>query len=656
MAFCPHCGAQISEPSNHCPQCGQALHTDPPPQKNPQKRGKYWLIPAGILAVLLIAAGIFAAKHFLTPTGQSYCAYISDQDLTLLNQSQRNGSEITLEEGIGAWTDANFDTDGKYFYFWNHYNYTDDLSTTADLYRVDLSKLRGQSDRAASNIEKIAPKAIIDETETLPDGRIVYSSYDNPTSAISSISLQMYDKGQTIDIAKGVDSLTYRDTTNHYVRCENGLLFCRNGDLYCYDFATQKSEKLASAIYELLYFSQALSDIVLSKLNADGVTYTIHRGNPKDRFQQIITDASTALDVNDSGAIYYTKTESTEKTLYDYVIDENLQSDLNASEPSISDYTTVTSAGEPVIDSAAYEAARIEYEWIGWRNRLRQELQSQVLTPSTTGLYVYTEGETTCICDNVSPHNTQVCPDGLVVYVKEPSVPKAELKLEEIEMASDVSTWLRAYYLNTPTTFQYCFPGTTSRSLDMLEHREELSYVWKNENSIVFRSSNPDTYGDTLIGYTIQDGQLVSPKTIDSNAFPYYYETTLDRLYYFSNYSAELIDPFESADLYCWNGETTTAIVHDISRYQRYEDDMLLYFEDPISEPNASDAFIWKNGEKQQLAEACEQVLRVGDDEWLYIADHTLFYRKGQENRAIAYDVTQVWSSQEMPYTTAQFF
>ena len=222
-------------------------------------------------------------------------------------------------------------------------------------------------------------------------------------------------------------------------------------------------------------------------------------------------------------------------------------------------------------------------------------------------------------------------------------------------MASDVSTWLRAYYLNTPTTFQYCFPGTTPRSLDMLEHREELSYVWKNENSIVFRSSNPDTYGDMLIGYTIQDGQLVSPKTIDSNAFPYYYETTLDRLYYFSNYSAELIDPFESADLYCWNGETTTAIVLYVYLFQRYEDDTLLYFEDPISEPNASDAFIWKNGEKQQLAEDCEQVLRVGADEWLYIADHTLFYRKGQEERAIAYDVTQVWSSQEMPYTTAQF-
>ena len=212
MKFCPHCGAQISEPSNHCPQCGQALRTDPPPQQKPQKRGKYWLIPAGIFAVLLVAGGIFAAKHFLTPTGQSYCAYISDQDLTLLNQSQRNGSEITLEEGIGQWTDANFDTDGKYFYFWNHYNYTDELSTTADLYRIDLSKLRGQSDRAASNIEKIAPKAIIDETEMLPDNRIVYSSYDNPTSAFSFISLQMYDKGQTIDIAKNVDSLTYQDT------------------------------------------------------------------------------------------------------------------------------------------------------------------------------------------------------------------------------------------------------------------------------------------------------------------------------------------------------------------------------------------------------------------------------------------------------------
>ena len=72
MAFCPHCGAQISEPSNHCPQCGQALHTDPPPQQKPKKRGKYWLIPAGIIAVLLISAGIFAAKHLLTPTGQSY--------------------------------------------------------------------------------------------------------------------------------------------------------------------------------------------------------------------------------------------------------------------------------------------------------------------------------------------------------------------------------------------------------------------------------------------------------------------------------------------------------------------------------------------------------------------------------------------------------
>ena len=327
MAFCPHCGAQISEPSNHCPQCGQALHTDPPPQQKPKKRGKYWLIPAGIIAVLLISAGIFAAKHLLTPTGQSYCAYISDQDLTLLNQSQRNGSEITLEEGIGEWTDANFDTDGKYFYFWNHYNYTDELSTTADLYRVDPSKLHGQSDRAASNIEKIAPKAIIDETEILPDDRIVYSSYDNPTSPISSISLQMYTEGQTIDIAKDVDSLTYQDTINHYVQYENGLLFGRNGDLYCYDFATQKSEKLASAIYELLYFSQDLSDIVLSKLNADGVTYTIHRGNPKDGFQQIITDASAVLDVNDSGAIYYTQTQSTEKTLYDYVIDQTFQSD-----------------------------------------------------------------------------------------------------------------------------------------------------------------------------------------------------------------------------------------------------------------------------------------------------------------------------------------
>ena len=137
MAFCPHCGAQISEPSNHCPQCGQALHIDPPPQQKSQKRGKYWLIPAGIITILLVVAGVFAAKHFLTPTAQSYCAYISDQDLTLLNQSQRNGSEITLEEGIGEWTDANFDTDGKYFYFWNHYNYTDELSTTADLYRVE---------------------------------------------------------------------------------------------------------------------------------------------------------------------------------------------------------------------------------------------------------------------------------------------------------------------------------------------------------------------------------------------------------------------------------------------------------------------------------------------------------------------------------------
>ena len=655
MAFCPHCGAQISEASNHCPQCGQALHTDPPPQQKSQKRGKYWLIPAGIIAVLLVVAGILAAKHLLTPTGQSYCAYISDQDLTLLNQSQRNGSEITLEEGIDQWTDANFDIDGKYFYFWNHYNYTDDLSTTADLYRVDLSKLRGQSDRAASNIEKIAPKAIIDETETLPDGRIVYSSYDNPTSPISSIALQMYTEGQTIDIAKNVDSLTYQDTINHYVRCENGLLFCRNGDLYCYDFAAQTPEKLASAIYELLYFSQDLSDIVLSKLNADGVTYTIHRGNPKDGFQQIITDASAVLDVNDSGAIYYTQTQSTEKTLYDYVIDQTFQSDSQVTAPSLSEYTYPSSDSTSWIDAQAYSEAYTAYEAVKQRNELRQELQSQVLTPSTTSLYVYAEGETTCICDNVSPYNTQVCPDGLVVYVKEPSVPKAELKLEEIEMASDVSTWLRAYYLNTPTTFQYYFPGTTPRSLDMLEHREELSYVWKNENSIVFRSSNPDTYGDTLICYTIQDGQLVSPKTIDSNAFPYYYETTLDRLYYFSNYSAELIDPFESADLYCWDGETTTAIVHDISSYQRYEDDTLLYFEDPISEPNASDAFIWKNGEKQQLAEACAQVLRVGADEWLYIADHTLFYRKGQEERAIAYDVTQVWSSQEISYTTAQF-
>lgn len=655
MAFCPHCGAQISEASNHCSQCGQALHTDPPPQQKSQKRGKYWLIPAGIIAVLLVVAGILAAKHLLTPTGQSYCAYISDQDLTLLNQSQRNGSEITLEEGIDQWTDANFDIDGKYFYFWNHYNYTDDLSTTADLYRVDLSKLRGQSDRAASNIEKIAPKAIIDETETLPDGRIVYSSYDNPTSPISSISLQMYTEGQTIDIAKNVDSLTYQDTINHYVRCENGLLFCRNGDLYCYDFAAQTPEKLASAIYELLYFSQDLSDIVLSKLNADGVTYTIHRGNPKDGFQQIITDASAVLDVNDSGAIYYTQTQSTEKTLYDYVIDQTFQSDSQVTAPSLSEYTYPSSDSTSWIDAQAYSEAYTAYEAVKQRNELRQELQSQVLTPSTTSLYVYAEGETTCICDNVSPYNTQVCPDGLVVYVKEPSVPKAELKLEEIEMASDVSTWLRAYYLNTPTTFQYCFSGATPRSLDMLEHREELSYVWKNENSIVFRSSNPDTYGDTLICYTIQDGQLVSPKTIDSNAFPYYYEATPDRLYYFSNYSAELIDPFESADLYCWDGETTTAIVHDISSYQRYEDDTLLYFEDPISEPNASDAFIWKNGEKQQLAEACAQVLRVGADEWLYIADHTLFYRKGQEERAIAYDVTQVWSSQEMSYTTAQF-
>lgn len=655
MAFCPHCGAQISEASNHCSQCGQALHTDPPPQQKSQKRGKYWLIPAGIIAVLLVVAGILAAKHLLTPTGQSYCAYISDQDLTLLNQSQRNGSEITLEEGIDQWTDANFDIDGKYFYFWNHYNYTDDLSTTADLYRVDLSKLRGQSDRAASNIEKIAPKAIIDETETLPDGRIVYSSYDNPTSPISSISLQMYTEGQTIDIAKNVDSLTYQDTINHYVRCENGLLFCRNGDLYCYDFAAQTPEKLASAIYELLYFSQDLSDIALSKLNADGVTYTIHRGNPKDGFQQIITDASAVLDVNDSGAIYYTQTQSTEKTLYDYVIDQTFQSDSQVTAPSLSEYTYPSSDSTSWIDAQAYSEAYTAYEAVKQRNELRQELQSQVLTSSTTDLYVYTEGETTCICDNVAPYDTQVCPDGLVVYVKERPDPTAELKLEEIEIASDVSTWLRAYYLNTPTTFQYCFSGATPRSLDMLEHREDLSYVWKNENSIVFRSSNPDTYGDTLISYTIQDGQLVSPKTIDSNAFPYYYEATPDCLYYFSNYSAELIDPFESADLYCWDGETTTAIVHDISSYQRYEDDTLLYFEDPISEPNASDAFIWKNGEKQQLAEACEQVLRVGDDEWLYIADHTLFYRKGQEERAIAYDVTQVWSAQEMPYTTAQF-
>src|SRR5699024_7739812 len=106
MKYCSHCGHELREGVNVCPNCGQHIHDTQPKKKGMSKKNKSIIIITALIILALIIA-FFVVSQFLSPDKQlaNISQAIEEENETLLIENIHNDVSKTDAEAYFAYID-----------------------------------------------------------------------------------------------------------------------------------------------------------------------------------------------------------------------------------------------------------------------------------------------------------------------------------------------------------------------------------------------------------------------------------------------------------------------------------------------------------------------------------------------------------------------
>ncbi|SKB79814.1 hypothetical protein SAMN06296386_105224 [Lachnospiraceae bacterium] len=380
--YCGKCGAKNSSDNAFCLSCGADLH---PKEYNSAEKStltskKVLMIMLPIIAaiILVILLAVFVVCPILNSSGKGAIAngivYVKDNDIVVskLNKIKpytiaSHYAEDNAEDTYGT---VQFSDDGKYMFYPERIDYS-------GLYELYWRKSSSKKD----NGEKLDND--VSTYRVLKNNKVVYQKEGN---------LYITDlKGNKEKIGNDIYEFHISDDDSKVLWKTN------ENDLYVTTLKKLDKEKLASDAYIVYDYSDDFERIVYTEYNSGDDVSVLHYINKGDdiKVSSDVKEIEAASLDKDPVIYYYKEGDAAERTLYDMVDDDLLESDSKMKEPDMDDYTKMERVESffgtrfrSTIDDEYYEKLE-EYSEKESRDRMRETLKETKFSEPVNDLYYY---------------------------------------------------------------------------------------------------------------------------------------------------------------------------------------------------------------------------------------------------------------------------
>lgn len=642
--FCPNCGEQTSSEFAFCQKCGAAIteEAESPVDASKVTKGKRRFLQGipkkllmfggiGIIALVIAVVAVFKLSD--GGSKDSYGLYLKDGEIVYTDYSENGAFEITSRLVNGETISSSelagerallgsfiaFSDDGKRIFYPDR---IEDNSNGITLYCRDINKPEKEPIKIDSEVTKYAING---------DGTKVV--YEKGAEGV----LYIHDLTEKKKIASGVlffavsedfSKIGYQDDENNF---------------YIW-YADKEAVKVASNVSSMQYMSPDFSTIYYVK---DGGLYKQVEGN--EEAEKIASDVSRVISILNSGEVYYTKAESTEVTLMDYVEDDMASSDADVTKPESPDYPEAPDYPYWRWDydsDEEYEAAKAQYEidyeeyqticdqmreeyntaYAAYeakhdRDILRENLQDQKTESTEYTLYYYNGSEETVITDALVDEwevtYVRTKPVMVISVYNQSDIQK--VKLSEISSYDEVSDLVDAALYSSSE--KYVVVGST---MSILEQTDAKNIRLSSDGNIIYYLDDVSESGvGDIYKATISDGQVGKPEMYDSDVSNSDVTITEDdSLVYYKNVDNEAY----KGDLFI-NGQE---IDYDVALWNiTFWDDAVLYYTDWNAEKSYGTLKMYKDGTNTKIADDVSDVEITNNDDIVYLYDYSVKYYTG---------------------------
>ncbi len=608
--------------------------------------GAVVLVAVLVIVIVLVSRG--GAK-----TADKYVFYVKDNeifytDLKKDSKAQQlttrlfdSGSFTNQEIAETAYTLGMFtriSNDGKYIFFADKLNKND---TGFSLYFRELAKPEADPIKVDSNI---------------------YSYSLNKSSTIVTYQKGMGDVYQ-YKIGEDKKEKISSDVRDVRVSDDGEKLFylTTDGGLY-YKDADNEKEKLSSDVTNFYYVTKDFKTVFYGK---DDGLYKQAAGEDKVK---IASEVNSIINIYDSGEIYYTKRESGEDSLTNYVTDDLKDADAALTEPTYPDYPDAPQSpywweyNTNEEYDAAYEnyvhqkeeydaeCERLDKEYMDAReaynakenrDRIRLQLEDETLSQSSFSLYYFDGTESVVLTDALVEDyvlfDSVYAPNAAVTVYEAYNQSEIEkVKLSEIESVYDVKSMVEAALFSS--TEKYI---AVKGSATVVEQEKEATSFDINESGTVvyYIDDIPEEkdYGE-LYRITISNGAVGKPEKYDSDVRSGYFINENDYLY-FKDCKDIRGDMYVNKnridyDVYMYNVETNS------------DSGKIYYYTDWNQEKRNGTLKVYDGKEAVKVADEVHDYATLPDGRILYLYDYSMTYYRGElhewssgENRKLDDDV-----------------
>lgn len=650
--FCPNCGAQTSTEFKFCQKCGASIEEEAPApaqeekaqKPNPVKAVPKKTLMLGAVGVVAVLAIILVVSMFTGGGSKgNYGLYLKDSEIfysdfsgdpmELTSRLTQSFSGSSLSSYAGQLADyIAFSENGKRVFFPDR---LDNSSGGITLYYRNLNKPDEEATKIDSDVVMYAINAAGDKVVYLKgqDHSVLYIHDLTDKEKIASDVVYFY-------VNDDCKKVSYRTEENGYYVWNQG----------------KDSVKLASDVASVEYVSDDLSQVYYTK---DGSLYK-QVENSEDK-EKIASDVSRVVQISESGEVYYTKAESAQMSLMDYVNDDMAAADAAITQPEYPEYPA--SPDYPYSwnydTTEAYEAAWAEYEaayeqyqatcdqlreeynkaYEEYRDKLsrdsmRESLKNDTMDSTVYSLYCYNGSEETLITDaltdewDISKANN--APVMVVQVYDQAEVQKVNLSevesyYEVREMVQDALYSSAKWYVLSGTTlsvvtqndaqsFILSSDGTTGYFLDDVDEEGvgdlyRLTLSGDKAGSSELYDSDVSAYStisimsNNQVGYykNVKDdsrGDLfIDGKEVDYDVRISWLSNVDGKVYYYTDWNSER----QYGTLKCFSGKEAQKVADDVHDYIVTPEKDILYLYDYSSNYYTGTLYLYKGGKAEKL-------------------------------------------------------
>lgn len=310
-----------------------------------------------------------------------------------------------------------------------------------------------------------------------------------------------------------------------------------------YYLHNKDNEKIASDIESIEHVSDDLSVIYYEK--EEGL---YRQSEDEEDPTKISSDICAVQNIYDSGEIYYTKEDTLELNLSDYVIDDMAEADQALTEPEYPDYPDYSDYdSDEEYDEAveAYEDAWDEYDDASdlyyekeLRDELRESLQDSTIDVEVYSLYYYDGKESVALSKNLTSNSYYLsyAQDSPVIMYKEYNQDtSAGVKLSEIESTYEVENLVRENLESTAISYVAIGEQTS-----MLEQKNATQIQFSSDGKELFYVEDlaDDEESGDLYKANISEKGVQKLEFVDEDVYPYLLRQVDNNLIYFKNYDS----------------------------------------------------------------------------------------------------------------------